>query len=66
MKIESFLVIVLWMAAIVSPAPAQNTEDLNVWNVYCSGDGSRCTVAKEPSGDLMFNVFPGKVDWSTV
>jgi len=31
-------------------------------NVYCGGDGSRCTVAKEPSGDLMFTVFLGKVD----
>ncbi|MCK9565437.1 MAG: hypothetical protein M0Q43_05245 [Methanothrix sp.] len=66
MKIEFFLIIVLGMATIVSPAPAQSTEDLNVWNVYCSGDGSRCTVAKEPSGDLMFTVFPGKVDWNTV
>ncbi|MGB5100948.1 MAG: hypothetical protein WBN94_10185 [Methanothrix sp.] len=66
MKIESFLAIVLGMAAIVSPASAQSTEDLNVWNVYCSGDGSRCTVAKEPSGDLMFPVYPGKVDWNTV
>lgn len=62
---ESFLVIVLWMATILSPASAQSTEELNVWNVYCSGDGSRCTVAKEPSGDLMFTVFPGKVDWNT-
>ena len=66
MKIESFLVIVLWLAAIISPALAQGAEDLNVWNVYCSGDGSRCTVAKEPSGDLMFTVFPAKVDWNTV
>jgi predicted transglutaminase-like cysteine proteinase len=66
MKIESLLVIVLWMAAIATLASAQSTEDLNVWNVYCSGDGSRCTVAKEPSGDLMFTVFPTKVDWNTV
>jgi hypothetical protein len=66
MKIEIFLVIVLGMATIATLASAQSTEDLNVWNVYCSGDGSRCTVAKEPSGDLMFNVFPSKVEWSTV
>ncbi|MDD2756556.1 MAG: hypothetical protein PHS80_13670 [Methanothrix sp.] len=66
-RIESLLAVVLCMAAIVIPsASAQGTEDVNVWNVYCSGDGSRCTVAKEPSGDLMFTVFPGKVDWNTV
>jgi hypothetical protein len=66
MKKEIFLAIVLGMATIATLASAQSTEDLNVWNVYCSGDGSRCTVAKEPSGDLMFTVFPGKVDWNTV
>lgn len=66
MKIEFFLVIVLGMATIATPASAQSTNDLNVWNVYCSGDGSRCTVAKEPSGDWMFPVYPGKVDWNTV
>ncbi len=64
MKIESLLVIVLGVAAIATPASAQSTDDLNVWNVYCSGDGSRCAAAKETSGDLMFTVFPGKVDWS--
>jgi hypothetical protein len=66
MRIESLLVIALWMATIATSAFAQNAEDLNVWNVYCSGDGSRCTVAKEPSGDLMFPVYPSKVDWNTV
>jgi hypothetical protein len=60
MMIELFLVIALLMAAIASLALAQSTEDLNAWNVYCSGDGSPCTVAKEPSGDLMFTVFPAK------
>jgi hypothetical protein len=65
MRIESLLVIVLGMAAIATLASAQSTDDLNVWNVYCSGDGSRCAAAKEPSGDLMFTVFPGKVDWNT-
>lgn len=64
MKIELFLVAVLWMTIIFSPSQAQGAEDLSVWNVYCSGDGSRCTVAKEPSGDLMFPVFPGRVDWN--
>jgi hypothetical protein len=66
MNIEIFLVIVFGIATIATPASAQSTDDLNVWNVYCSGDGSRCTVAKESSGDLMFTVFPGKVDWNTV
>jgi len=47
-------------------AIAQGSEDLNVWNVYCSGDGSSCTVAKEPAGELMFPVFQAKTDWSAV
>lgn len=66
MKIKSISALVLCLAALGAyPAFGQGTEDLNVWNVYCSGDGSRCTVAKEPVGDLMFPVFPGKVDWDT-
>ncbi|OPY51793.1 MAG: hypothetical protein A4E49_02106 [Methanosaeta sp. PtaU1.Bin112] len=64
MKIKSILAIALGIAAMLSPAQAQSTEDLNVWNVYCSGDGSRCAAAEQASGDLMFNVFPGKVNWS--
>jgi predicted transglutaminase-like cysteine proteinase len=35
-----------------------------VWNVYCNGDSSQCTIAKEPSGELMFKQI-GPVDWDT-
>jgi hypothetical protein len=64
MRIESVLVILLGVAAIATLASAQSTDDLNDWNVYCNGDGSRCAAAEQASGDLMFNVFPGKVDWN--
>ena len=35
-----------------------------VWYVYCNRDKSKCTVSKEPIGELMFNVL-GPVDWNT-
>jgi predicted transglutaminase-like cysteine proteinase len=35
-----------------------------VWNVYCNGDNSQCTIAKEPTGQLMFKKL-GPVDWDT-
>ena len=48
-----------WMQANGYPAqPA-------VWNVYCNGDSSQCTVSKEPTGELMFPEFTGKVTWDT-
>lgn len=59
------LATVLVSLVLIQGAVAQSSEDLKVWNVYCSGDGSRCTVAKETAGDLMFPVFPDKVDWDT-
>ncbi len=39
--------------------PAQPGE----WNVYCNGDRSKCSVAKEPSGEYTFAVFSTPVTW---
>jgi len=64
-KIGSISALVLCLAEILSLAVGQGTEDLNVWNVYCSGDGSECAIAQEPVGELMFTQFAGKVDWET-
>lgn len=65
-KIESNSALFLCLVAIgAAPAFGQGTEDLNVWNVYCSGDGSECAIAQEPVGELMFPQFAGKVDWET-
>lgn len=64
-KLKLLSAAVLCLAAIVIPSAfAQGADDLNVWNVYCTGDGSRCAAAEQASGDLMFNVFAGKVNWS--
>jgi len=64
-KMQLLSAAILCLAAIVIPSAfAQGADDLNVWNVYCTGDGSSCAAAEQASGDLMFNVFPGKVNWS--
>ncbi len=55
-----FLLCIMTVSAL-----GQGTESVNVWNVYCNGDGSKCAIAKELTSDLMFAQFPGKVDWDT-
>ncbi len=54
-----FLTCVLTVSAL-----GLETENANVWNVYCNGDGSQCAIAKEPTVQLMFAKFPSKVDLS--
>ena len=64
MKISSWPILILLMAMLIAPANGQGEEQPAVWNVYCNGDRSQCTVAKEPTGELMFNML-GPVTWNT-
>lgn len=43
---------------------AGSTTEPAVWGVYCTGDNSCCTVAKEPSGNYMFQQL-ANVDYTT-
>jgi len=63
MKIRIIISGLLLAMLLTVPALGQGENENAVWNVYCTGDRSQCTVAKEPAGEFMFNVFPGKVTW---
>jgi hypothetical protein len=63
--IKTMFSIFFLVGVALIPALGQGTEDVNVWNVYCNGDTTKCAIAKEPSGELTFPQFPGKVDWDT-
>ena len=63
MKIRIIISGLLLAMLLTVPALGQGENENAVWNVYCTGDRSQCTVAKEPTGEFMFNVFPAKVTW---
>ena len=64
MKMRIIISGLLLAMLLAVPALGQGDNENAVWNVYCTGDRSQCTVAKEPTGEFMFNVFPGKVTWN--
>ncbi len=62
MKIKIIISGLLLTMLLAVPALGQGGNENAVWNVYCTGDRSQCTVAKEPTGEFMFKVF-GLVTW---
>lgn len=63
MKVLSWPIILLLAIILIAQAYGQGDQSA-VWNVYCNGDNSKCTIAKEPTGELMFKKL-GPVDWDT-
>ena len=57
-------IIILLVVILIAPAYGQGAGN-DVWNVYCNGDGSQCTIAKESIGELTISQFPSKVTWNT-
>jgi hypothetical protein len=52
MRIKIIFSGLLLAMLLAMPALGQGVNENAVWNVYCTGDQSQCTVAKEPTGEF--------------